>query len=269
MSRGKIISLNARIRSIKNILNISRAMSLISSSKFISLRSNLDNVNAFFNNFEDIFSEILLKKFLLEKKRKVLILVSSDRGMSGAYNQNIIKAFNEFIEKNEEELFIISIGKKMNDYLSKHNVEHLSFKSKGEPKKIAKDIVGNLKGELLKSECFMIYSNYHSSKAEVIVENLIPSPKYEENNEEFIFEPNIKNLFNKALIQYTYFKIYRNIISSFVSENYFRMLSMKNASDNATDLIKELEISYNKERQAIITQEILEVVSGTENLEDF
>ncbi len=270
MSRGKLFSIKSRISSINSIFDLSKAMGLVSSSKFGSLQHSLENATNYGEELEKIISKVAPSNE--EKKNSIFIIVASDKGLCGSYNNNIVRFFREYWEKRKDKFsksnskFLV-VGKKILPFLRKNFEITSTYSSLEETfqlcSKILKEILPSIDKD---SEVFMVYTNYKTSKVDVKVESLIPT--FKKNDEEFIFEPYQNEVFKRIFPMYLNFKIYRNILSALVSEHYSRMLAMRSASDNAEDLMKNLKRFYNKERQSIITQEILEVVSGSENFDE-
>lgn len=269
MSRGKLFSIKSRLSSINSIFDLSKAMGLVASSKFSFLQSSLETATYYGQELDEVISKIAYPN--KENKNFIFIIVASDKGLCGSYNNNVVRFFKEYYAKREKTFSknskILVIGKKIASPLKKifdissiySSLEDIIDLSS----KLSKEVLADATKS---SELIMVYTNYKTSRLDVKAEKLFPELKKDDG--EFIFEPNKEELFQKIFPMYLKFKIYRNILSALISEHYSRMLAMRSASDNAEDLMKNLKRFYNKERQSIITQEILEVVSGSENFDE-
>ncbi|MBI5194223.1 MAG: ATP synthase F1 subunit gamma [Nitrospirae bacterium] len=218
-----------------------------------------------------------------EVKNRGLVLITSDRGLCGSYNTNIILKAEAFLKgHNSGSSKLILIGKKGFDYFRKRNVEILDqitdMGGKLDYKRV-EDITSRLTGYYLNGELdevHLLYTSYRSvlSYKPTMVKFLnIEPPKeaetkgsYGDEGIKYIFEPGVKDIFEKLLPKYISTKIYMSMAESFTSESASRMMAMKLATDNATDMIDRLTLMRNKARQAAITKEITEIVTSAEAL---
>lgn len=218
-----------------------------------------------------------------EVKNRGLVVITSDRGLCGSYNTNIILKAEAFLKEHKSgSSKLILVGKKGFDYFRKRNVEILDqitdMGGKLDYKRV-EDITSQLTGYYLNGELdevHLLYTSYHSvlSYKPTIVKFLnIEPPKEAETKGahgdegiQYIFEPGVKDIFEKLLPKYISTKIYMSLAESFTSESASRMMAMKLATDNATDMIDSLTLMRNKARQAAITKEITEIVTSAEAL---
>ena len=278
-----------RILSVNSTQQITKAMKMVAAAKLrraqdrvIQLRPYSDKLRTILNNLSSSSGD---SKLLVERKiNKVLIIViGSDKGLCGSFNSSVIKFTNQLIENNYKNLYenknltILPIGKKMFDHYKKRNFVILD-KFWSILKKSSYDDVADI-SEFLMNE--FILENY--DKIEIIfnefknvaVQNTMSSaflPVHKVNDDDvkndtnYIFEPNKKDILNKLIPKALTANLFKTVLESNASEQGARMTAMSQATDNATELLKELKLSYNRSRQAAITKEILEIVGGAEAL---
>ena len=224
-----------------------------------------------------------------EVKRVAVIVVTADRGLCGAFNSNIVKTALDHIKKNYGHLVeqlhsfqLITVGKKGFDYFNKKDYE-LHSKHVGiyqaldfnHARTIVQEISeGYLKGDFDKVE--VIYNEFKSViQQRIVVEQLLPIPPEDIKKPdgakslsqvEYIYEPSSGEIINALLPRHLNFQMWRILLESNAAEQGARMSAMDNATTNASELIRDLSLSYNKARQASITKELLEIVSGAEAL---
>ena len=280
----------SRILSVNSTQQITKAMKMVAAAKLrraqdrvIQLRPYSDKLRTILNNLSS--SSGSNSKLLQERKinKVLLIVVGSDKGLCGSFNSSVIKYTNQLIESNykkhyeNKKLTILPIGKKMFDHYKKRNFLILdNFWSI--LKKSSYDDVAGISNFLMNE---FILENYDkidiifNEFKNVAVQNTMTStflPVNEENDDEdkndtnYIFEPNQKDILNKLIPKALTANLFKTILESNASEQGARMTAMSQATDNATELLKELKLSYNRSRQAAITKEILEIVGGAEAL---
>ena len=280
----------SRILSVNSTQQITKAMKMVAAAKLrraqdrvIQLRPYSDKLRTILNNLSS--SSGSNSKLLEERKinKVLLIIVGSDRGLCGSFNSSVIKYTNQLIESNykkhyeNKKLTILPIGKKMFDHYKKRNFLILD-KFWSILKKSSYDDVAGISNFLMNE---FILENYDkidiifNEFKNVAVQNTMTStflPVNEENDDEdkndtnYIFEPNQKDILNKLIPKALTANLFKTILESNASEQGARMTAMSQATDNATELLKELKLSYNRSRQAAITKEILEIVGGAEAL---
>tara|TARA_B100000214_G_scaffold344665_1_gene294009 strand:+ start:1360 stop:2235 length:876 start_codon:yes stop_codon:yes gene_type:complete len=280
----------SRILSVNSTQQITKAMKMVAAAKLrraqdrvIQLRPYSDKLRTILNNLSS--SSGSNSKLLQERKinKVLLIVVGSDKGLCGSFNSSVIKYTNQLIESDykkhyeNKKLTILPIGKKMFDHYKKRNFLILD-KFWSILKKSSYDDVAGISNFLMNE---FILENYDkidiifNEFKNVAVQNTMTStflPVNEENDDEdkndtnYIFEPNQKDILNKLIPKALTANLFKTILESNASEQGARMTAMSQATDNATELLKELKLSYNRSRQAAITKEILEIVGGAEAL---
>jgi F-type H+-transporting ATPase subunit gamma len=224
-----------------------------------------------------------------EVKNVLLIVVSGDRGMCGAFNSNVMKAAVDHINTQYKQLLkesdgvrLVAVGKKSAEFFAKRNYsvhsKHISIFGSlhfGHARTIIEEITNEyLKGTYDKVE--IIYNEFKSViHQRIVVEQILPIPpeNIQESSDrhslaqvEYIYEPSLASIVDVLLPRHLNFQMWRILLESSTAEEGARMTAMNNATENAKELIRDLTLSYNKARQASITKELLEIVSGAEAL---
>ena len=274
-----------RIGSVSSTMQITSAMKMVSAAK---LKKAQDAITAM-RPYSDKLSELMQsfsgtsggsKSFTENRKlNKVLVVaISSNRGLCGAFNANIAKealAFKSNEKFRDSKIDFLTIGKKINDTLSKNEAiiqndsdvfEDLNYENVG---KIADKLMS-----LFISNDYdhieIIYNSFKNAATQIIKsEQFLPIPIKENegsDNLDYIFEPSLENITNTLIPKSLKIQLFKAIRDSFASEHGARMTAMHKATDNASELRDELKLTYNKARQASITNEILEIVGGAEAL---
>jgi len=286
-----------RVIGVKNTQKITKAMKMVAAAKLRRAQDALVSTRPYARKMNELIRHLVTKIDLSihpllkgrEVKRVLLAVVSGDRGMCGAFNGNVIKAAIDHINSQYQHLLkepdgvrIVTVGKKSTDFFSKKNYNiyskytgifgNLQFSN---AQTIIQQIVDQyLKGEYDKVE--VVYNEFKSViQQRIVVEQVLPIPpeQIQENEDsrslaqvDYIYEPSISDMINVLLPKHLVFQVWRILLESSTSEEGARMTAMNNATENAKELIRELTLSYNKERQASITKELLEIVSGAEAL---
>ncbi len=278
-----------RIKSVSSTQQITRAMKMVAAAKLrraqdkiIQLRPYSEKLSAILANVSAGNSDESMTTYAQEREVKnvLIVPVTSDRGLCGAFNSNINKALNVVVKAHEgATIHVMPIGKKAFDMSKKQKFTNvtaywdmfskLSFETAREAAEFAMN--GYEEGKY--DKVVLIYNEFKNVATQIIrSEQLLPIVQVEQENEasstgtDYIFEPSkdfiIEDLIPKSLkIQF-----YKAILDSNASEHGARMTAMGKATDNAGDLLKELKLMYNRTRQAAITTEILEIVGGAEAL---
>lgn len=286
--------IRVRLNSMKSTRQITSAMKMVSAAKlrraqesivqlrpfYIRLNEILQDVSA---NMEDTTENSYSKP--ADTGRVLLVVITSNRGLCGAFNSNIVKrAILSITGPNREaymagKVDIIAIGKKGADILKSKNIKvaatfHQLFDKLKFDNTIA--VINPVLEDFIKGKyglVKLIYNQFRNAAVQEVTEELfLPVlPAQEAGNKfesrfDFIFEPSDEDIYNEMIPYALRVQFFRSLLESSASEHGARMTAMHKATDNATDLIKELELHYNKARQASITKEILEIVSGAEAL---
>jgi len=283
-----------RIASVNTTKQVTSAMKMVSAAKLrraqtaiLKLRPYANKLNELIVNLSssaDVSDEVVYFNKRIEKK-VLLVVVSSNRGLCGAFNSNIMKAAVAHVNENLSghyqggTLDIITIGRKATEFFSKrkYNVvenldsiyERLSYESAGAIAEKLMDLFA--KGTYDRID--LVYNQFKNAVTQILkVEPFLPirKPETAENkaktNIDYIFEPSQEEILTDLVPRSLKIQIYKAILDSWASEQGARMSAMQKASDNADELIKSLKLSYNKARQASITREIIEIVSGVNAL---
>lgn len=275
-----------RISSVSSTMQITSAMKMVSAAK---LKKAQDAITAM-RPYSDKLTELLQSlsatldvdsgsKYSTQREvKKVLIVaITSNRGLCGAFNSNIIKAVNKLASETyaNQEVSYVAVGKKANDAFKKTNkvianksdiFDDLTFDNVAELAQMLMDKF--VAGEFDKIE--IIYNKFkNAATQEVMTEQFLPIVPVEANenvNLDYIFEPSKIEIVEQLIPKSLKTQLYKGIRDSFASEHGARMTAMHKATDNATELRDQLKLTYNKARQAAITNEILEIVGGAEAL---
>lgn len=280
-----------RIKGIRSTQQITKAMEMVSAVKLNKVRSQAENSRAYVDNMQQMMqalcssAEDMNHPLLTPRetvKRVLLVVVTSDRGLCGTFNTNVINAARDFIEENEDkEISLLTIGNKGHDALRRM----------GYPIVKTIDVPwGDQIGPELKNISIFLEETYYTGKADMVYllysrfENVLrhvpttvqylPVPSLEEEEMKsllklaayFLVEPSFDEVANLLTPKYLETRLYHSVVESLASEYAARMVSMRNANDNAEEVIEELNLTYNKARQAGITTELIDIIGGVEAL---
>ncbi len=280
--------INRRIRGVKSTMQITRAMEMVSSVKLRRSREVLESSRPYYNKVLENIQKILAyhmkgvdHPLLREReiKTSLYIVLTSDRGLAGGYNSNINKLAMEDIKKHNRDVRLITVGSKAYEFFRARNmdIEESYFGISEEPDFSDAKEIGELALKLYAEkevdEIKIVYTSFESiisQKPEILC--LLPSEKvYEAPEEEanvlMEFEPSAERVLDYLIPKYLESTIFGALIEASASEQGARQVAMESATDNAEDLIDELQLTYNRARQEAITMEISEIVSGAEALE--
>ena len=275
-----------RIDSVKNTSQITNAMNIVSSTKFkkfqvLTLKSR-EYAKTIGIAFDNLVAGMKSHNYEIfdgkpEVKKIGIIVMTSDRGLCGSFNSNTLRKLEEMkknFEKENKEVSVITIGKKAKDYCKSRNIPVDSEYTQLIPetmfekgKKISEDIVQFYLNDFY-DEVYIIFSRFVSAiEYSIQVEKILPIEKKEGlPNKEYVFEPSEEEVLRSFIPKVLNIKIYQSLLENSASEHSARMSAMKQASDNAEEMINKLTVKYNRERQTMITQELSEIVSGSEAL---
>jgi F-type H+-transporting ATPase subunit gamma len=279
--------IKSRITSTKKTSQITKAMQMVSAAKMNRAEMNAKAFVPYMTKIQEVTASIAqgskgVQNPLLTSrpvKKTGYVVISSDRGLAGAYNSNVLRQLFNTIKsrhKSNDEFAIIAIGRVARDFFKKRNMPVIldiigvpDQPSFAEIKDIASKTVGMFADETF-DELFLYYTHYVSAiQLDVTEKKLLPLTdiKSEGKLTSYEFEPSAEEILDVLLPQYAESLIYGALLDSKASEHAARMTAMKNATDNANDLISNLSLVYNRARQAAITQEITEIVGGAAALE--
>lgn len=285
--------IRTRMKSIQDTMKITNAMYLISSSKLKQARKKLEKTIPYFEALNSTIADIMQHMpeteniyinsngkdtFNDRSKRRLYIIVTADKGLAGAYNHNIFKVSEEYLSKGDENTLFL-IGQMGRNYFKKNNrIVDVEFHYTAQNPSIyrARDItesVIELYVNKYIDEVYIIYNKMiNSVTAEPDVLKILPLDRsdFEYSENEYIefntFSPSPSAVFNNLAPNYVKGIIYSALVEAFSSEQNARMTAMEAATTSAKDMLKELSLMYNRARQAAITQEITEIVSGAKSL---
>jgi F-type H+-transporting ATPase subunit gamma len=287
-------AIRIRISSVKSTRQITSAMKMVSAAKLRKAQDKIVRLRPYANKLHEILigltqslgdSELDNVYGRISSPEKILIVViTSNRGLCGAFNTNVIKEVRKIISEkyyeqyNKGNLTLLTIGKKGFDYFRKQKVNmlpeqnnllhDLSFDNVA---RIAEEVMINFtSGEFDRVE--IVYNQFKNAAVQnLTTEPFLPVETIQPGKErinpiDYIYEPNKEDIVKELIPKSLKIQFYKAVLDSFVAEHGARMTAMHKATDNATNLIQDLTLQYNKARQATITNQILEVVSGSEAL---
>jgi F-type H+-transporting ATPase subunit gamma len=283
-----------RIDSTKNTQQITKAMKLVSAAKLRKAQHQIVNMRPYASTLLKLIADIAvtnrvshpLMEAPSETKRVLLVVLTSDRGLCGAFNTNINKFAENYYKENLnklEKLDFIFVGRRGLDYFGRRGVKPIDSMTKLD-KDVSYDLASKIAERLMKDylegkydEIRLIYNEFKSAiSQQVVSETLLPIDitrnTYGEQNAiatfstDMIFEPDPEKIVDQLLVKAFSIQIFRCMAESVASEHGARMSAMENATNNAKEMISKLTLTYNKLRQEKITTELTEIVSGAESL---
>lgn len=282
--------IRGRITSISSTMQITRAMKMVSAAKLKKAQDAIVMLRPYSEKLQEIIQnvnsssdpdQVSIYAQKREVKKVLFIAVTSNRGLAGAFNSSVVKELNHQFQNNAQyEVEILTIGKKVYDAVRKNRAvfsnesaifDNLTF-----------DKVANITESVMTSfiegkfdEVYVVYNKFiNAATQEVITEQVLPISMVETEKEEgqtetdYIFEPNRNEILDNLIPKSIKTQVFKAVLDSVASEHGARMTAMHKATDNAEALRNDLKIFYNKARQAAITNEILEIVSGAEALKN-
>jgi len=277
-----------QIKSVKSIQKVTKAMKMVAAAKMRRAQENMEKARPYTSKLNNMLNSLIpeIDRSILPElesraaiDHKLFVIITSDRGLAGAFNSNVIKMAQKAIDKfGKDKSVLICIGKKSLSHfkIRKYNIiedyidfwSELNFQhaiSMGE-KIISHFISGQV------DEVQVIYNKFiNVGKQEVQHEKFLPLTYDNQEDsssilEDRIYEPSKASVVKAMVPKYLNTQIWQYLLESFASEQAARMLAMENATTNAEDMIKDLSLKFNKARQSAITTEMLEIVSGAEAL---
>jgi F-type H+-transporting ATPase subunit gamma len=286
-----LIDLRRRIRAVKSTQQITKAMKMVAASKLRRAQERITSARPFAREMlrvlnglasrVDPASHPLLDLREGETKQTLLIVVTADRGLCGSFNTNIVKAAGAFLaERPSREVALGLVGRKGRDFFIRRGVE-VRFEQinifqqlrYGDAQAIARTAIEDFTTRRVDA-VYIVYNEFKSVlQQRVAVERLLPIPRLEGAAEsaegpaiDYLFEPSPEAIFRDLLPRHVEVQVYRALLESSAAEHAARMTAMDTATKNSAEMIESLTLYMNKVRQAAITREIIEVVSGAEAL---
>jgi F-type H+-transporting ATPase subunit gamma len=284
-----------RIRSVKNISQVTRALETVSASKVRKAMSAVMATRAYATKAWQVLTHVArqpgretLHPLLVarsEVKNALVVVISGDRGLAGAYNSNVIRFTAQHFDHYPVPVKYVAVGRKGRDLLIRRQRQVIADFSNlpAAPSFADVSAIGRLVvDEFLRGaadEVWLVYTDFVSmSRQEPVVKKLLPleidgggrvetfdgNPK--STGAAYIYEPDEREILDEIVPRFTALQVYQAILESLASEHAARMLAMRNATDNAIELVAALQLAYNKVRQQTITNDILDIVGGAEAL---
>jgi F-type H+-transporting ATPase subunit gamma len=282
-----------RIRSIKNTAQITKAMEMVAASRMRRAQQRVIAARPYAEAMRSLISELAavpgggaagLHPLLIQRPVDTVgvIMMTSDRGLAGALNTNVIRRASQLILESEErrdgraaQVELITVGRKGQDFMTRRGRKLLGTFTHLGDRPGYMDVVGiarvvmdsYLEGAV--DEAWLVYPQYVSTLVQrPTVLQLLPIKAAERVTKplDYIYEPDPAEILNQLLPRYVEVSIYQAVLETIASEHSARMIAMRNATENANDLVESLTLSYNKVRQAAITREVIEIAAAAEAL---
>jgi F-type H+-transporting ATPase subunit gamma len=283
MAGGKEIT--TKIRSIENTRKVTAALEMVSASKIRKSQALMNATRPYARMMRRVMGHMSKANpeyrhpFTIEReetKKAGYIIVSTDRGLCGGLNHNLFKlALNQIGEWQDKgvQISLVTLGKKASALFKNLKVEIAAHASDLGEKPQIEDLIGAVKVMLdayregTLDRLYIVYNDFvNTMTQQPTIEQLLPLPPTDDEEIrdiwDYIYEPDAETLLDTVLVRYIESLVYQSVLENLASEHAARMIAMKNATDNAGELIDDLTLVFNKARQAAITQEISEIVSG-------
>ncbi len=287
-----LLDIRRRLKSVKNTQQITKAMKMVSAAKLKRAQDRVVTARPFANKMIEVLGELAGRTDenfhhpLLDERgdqRYLVVLITADKGLCGAFNTNLIKAAQAFVKEHAgKTIEIVAVGRKGRDFFRRRGVlngEYIGLTGKGrvdfaEAIEVARDVIKRFTETQELDKAFVIYNEFKSVlQQRVVVEQLLPVSRAKTETEassssqpvslvDYIYEQPPAEMFSQLLPRLIETQIFRALLESVASEQGARMTAMDSASKNASELIDTLTLNMNRVRQAAITNEIIEVVSG-------
>lgn len=304
MARASLKDIRKRIASVRSTQQITKAMKMVAAAKLRRAQENILATRPYANKMLEVLNSLAARTSaeahpLLARrmpKRVEVVVFTSDRGLCGPFNLNLIQRAERLMEEEKaktEEIALSFIGRKGRDYFRRRRVairrEFVNLFGKVDyllASRIGQELVQAYSEEWV-DEIFLLYSEFRSAiQQRVVLKKILPvTPKVQGGGEEvppslpgqppaagggaaieYLYEPSEREILDKLLPMYVEVQVYQALLESVASEHGARMTAMENATNNAAEMIEKLTLVYNKARQAAITKELIEIVSGAEAL---
>jgi len=285
---ASLLDMRRRIKSVKNTQQITKAMKMVSAAKLKRAQDRVTASRPFAGKMTEVLGDLSSKvadEFshpLLDQRgdgKYLVVLISADKGLAGAFNANVIKATQAFLNENSaKSADMIPVGRKGRDFFKRRNVnfldEYVGLTGSGNVKyedavAIAERVINIFTEDSSIDRVFVVFTEFKTVLSQKpVIQQLLPIPRSTEeeggaagSQAEYIYEQPPAEIFGKLLPRQVVTQIYRGMLESVASEQGSRMTAMDSASKNAGELIDSLTLNMNRIRQAAITKEIIEVVS--------
>jgi F-type H+-transporting ATPase subunit gamma len=289
---ANLLDIRRRIKSVKNTQQITKAMKMVSAAKLRRAQERAVSARPFAVKMAEVLTDLAsqagedFKHPLMDARgdeRYLLVLVTADKGLAGAFNANLAKAALAFMREHEgKAVEILAVGRKGRDFFRRRGSviagEYIGLTGKGriehaEALEIARDVMRRFTEDEGLDKVFVIFNEFRTVISQrVVVEQILPVARAEEDGGEegegaqnlvgYKYEQPPEEIFSQLLPRLVETQIYRALLESVASEQGARMTAMDSASKNAGELIQSLTLNMNRIRQASITREIIEIVSG-------
>jgi F-type H+-transporting ATPase subunit gamma len=290
---ANLLDIRRRIKSVKNTQQITKAMKMVSAAKLKRAQNRVVSARPFANKMNEVLSQLAAQTPedfhhpLLDTRadqRYLVVLVTADKGLCGAFNTNLLKAAQAFVKENAgKTIEFLTVGRKGRDFFRRRgNIvgEYVGLTGKGrvefsEALEVAHDVIKRFTEDQELDKVFLIFAEFKTVLTQrIVVEQLLPISKTTEaaeesdtaNSQDYIYEQPPAEIFSRLLPRLVETQTFRALLESIASEQGARMTAMDAASKNAGDLISSLTLNMNRVRQAAITREIIEIVSGASAL---
>ena len=289
---GQLKEVRNRIKSVQNTQQITKAMKMVSAAKLRKAQDGIINFRPYARKLQEVLSNIVsgsesgVGNLAIERpvEKVLFIVITSDRGLCGAYNANIIKLAKSAIaekyaaQQKKGNVTLWTIGKKGYEHFQKNNFKvdatykdiflNLTFENVQAASRAAMKAFEEKKFDVVE----IVYSQFRNAATQqFIVERFLPIPKVEKKEgaakADFIYDPGKAELVLELMPKILNTQLYKAVLDSNASEHGARMTAMDKASENANEMLRTLRISYNRARQAAITTELTEIVSGAAALQ--
>lgn len=288
-----------RIKAVKNMRQITKSYKLVSASKLRRAQERVTSARPYARKMQEVLGGLAGKVTdftspLLEERtgnRTLIVLMTSDKGLCGGFNANLIRAVQQYMRENPDQTIeLVTVGRKGRDFFRRRGAKILKEYSNITAKTvryqdaamIARDLIGMFEGESENEETLairpdrvlLVYAEFKSAISQIVkVNQLLPVARFDgggkaeaETTSDYIFEQTPAEIFDRLLPRFVETQIFQALLESVASEHGARMAAMDSASRNAGDVINKLTLNMNRIRQAAITNEIIEVVSGASAL---
>ena len=288
-----LLDIRRRLKSVKNTQQITKAMKMVSAAKLKRAQERVITARPFANKMTEVLGDLASRTDenfhhpLLDARaddRYLILIVTADKGLCGAFNTNLIKAAQAFIRENStKQNELLPVGRKGRDFFRRRQFtiagEYVGLTGKGrvefsEALELARDVIKRFTEDEAIDKVFIIYNEFKSVlQQRVVIEQLLPISRTAEKDQsatanlvDYVYEQPPAEIFSQLLPRMVETQVFRALLESVASEHGARMTAMDSASKNAKELIDTLTLNMNRVRQAAITNEIIEIVSGASAL---